>query len=74
MEVLAKTLDRESPEYKLAESIDSLRSAVEDHADDLRAAWESSLEDVSEEPIWKAQDAASLLEQAVELLCPNLND
>jgi len=72
MKVLAKKLDRESPEYKLAEAIDSLRSAVEDHADDLRQAWASSEEDVDITPVLNAEDAAALLEQAVELLHPNL--
>ena len=71
MEVLAKTIDRESPEFKIAQAIDNLRSALEDHADELREAWARSEEDVDESPIWNAQDAAALLEQAVTLLDPN---
>ena len=64
------TPDQQNPAYHLALAIDALRSRIEDHQDDLRMQWEADCGDMTEQPQWNAQDAAALLEQAVELIDP----
>jgi len=67
------TPDQNSPAYQLAQAIDALRSKIEDYEEDLRLEWEKDLGDMSEQPQWDAEDAAGLLEQAVELIDPMFN-
>ena len=67
------TPDQNSPAYQLALAIDALRSRIEDYQDDLRLEWENDLGDLSEHYQWNAEDAAGLLEQAVELIDPLFN-
>ena len=68
------TPDQNSPAYQLAQAIDALRSRIEDYQDDLRIEWESDLGDIERRwHQWNAEDAAGLLEQAVELIDPFFN-
>lgn len=71
------TPDQNSTGYQLALAIDALRSRVEDYADDLRIEQENDSgidQSLSEHYQWNAEDAARLLEQAVELIDPLFND
>ena len=67
------TPDQTDPAYQLALAIDALRSRIEDYQDDLRLEWEKDLGDLDEQNQWNAEDAAALLEQAVELIDPLFN-
>ena len=70
------TPDPTSPAYQLALAIDALRSRIEDYHDDLRMQWEDATHAlvIPEQPQWDAEDAAALLEQAVELIDPLFNE
>lgn len=76
------TIKQNNTGYQLALAIDAVKSRIEDYANGMRWVTQS-IEDhdlscfdksKSQHEQWNAEDAAKLLERAIELIEPSFND